>query len=267
MDTLLSAGLLGQSTEVVLRLLVPGAIGALIGMMGLYLVMRWVGRARLDAARNESERILANARSDSEVTLKKAEVDAKSEHLKGQEQLREESDKMRGEFKGLEKRLAKREDNLEAKLDTLDTKERNLEQAQSKIASRAESLAAREVEADELIQQRRDQLLRVSSMSLDEAKRTVLDDVKHELEHETAELIAKTVSSAKDEALQRSREITLTAIQRYAGEHTSESTVSTVAIPSDEMKGRVIGREGRNIRAFEKATGVDVIVDDEGHRR
>jgi len=169
---------------------------------------------------------------------------------------------MRAELKEAEKRLAKREDNLEGKLDTLVTKERNLEQLIKKVSSREEAVVQTESEIAQLLVRRRDELLRISGMTADEAKRQVLGDLAHELEHESAELIERATSAARDEAMERSRHIVLTAIQRYAGEHTAASTVSTIDIPSDEMKGRVIGREGRNIRAFEKATGVDVIVDD-----
>jgi len=248
--------------ELVLRLGVSAAIGAIVALLGGYLVLRWFGRARLDAARVEAARIIGEARSEADVIRKTADVDAKAEVLKGQEQLRKEAAEMRTEFKETEKRLAKREDNLEAKLDTLVTKERNLEQTMKKLTARTEEVVEREAAADELLEQRRKELLQVSGMSKDEARRTLLGELKLELEHELAEMIEKTVAQAKEEAAHRSREITLTAIQRYAGDHTCESTVSTVDIPSDEMKGRVIGREGRNIRAFEKVTGVDVIVDD-----
>ena len=99
-------------------------------------------------------------------------------------------------------------------------------------------------------------------MSVDEARNVLLNQIRHEVEHDAAEIVEKTLTEARETAEQKSREIVVTAIQRYATEHTSANTVSTVDIPSDDMKGRVIGREGRNIRAFEKATGVDVIVDD-----
>ena len=253
---------LAQTDGLVWRMLVPGAIGAVVALLAGYLLLQWLNRARLDAGRNEAERMLIESRAEADVICKTAKVDAKAEFLKGEEKLRAESNEMRGELKTVEKRLTKREDNLEAKLDTLATKERNLEQAQKKLGVRDEELGRREQEAAQLITEQRSQLLKISSMSMEDAKRTLLDEVRGEVEHEAAELIAKTVATAKDEALQRSREITLTAIQRYAGEHTCENVVSTVDIPSDEMKGRVIGREGRNIRAFEKVTGVDVIVDD-----
>ena len=244
------------------RVMVSGALGCLIGLAGLYLLMRWLGRARLDAARNEAERVTSAAKTDADIVRKKAEVDAKSEFVEKQEALRKESNEMRAELKEGEKRLAKREDNIEGKLDTLATKERNLEQAERKLGDRKTDLEKKEKEGEDLVMARREELVRVSGMSLVEAKRELLETLSIELEHEEAVMIEKSVATAKDEAENRAREITLTAIQRFAAEHTSASTVSTVDIPSDEMKGRVIGREGRNIRAFERATGVDVIVDD-----
>jgi len=251
-----------QSTFGLGALALSGALGAVAALLGAYLLYRWLVRTRLDATRTEGERIISEARAEAEVVTKKAEVDARAEHVKAQEQLRGEANNMRAEFKEIEKRIAKREDNLEAKLDTLVTKERNLEQSLKKVVSREEEVSRRESDAENLLIQRRDALLKVSGLSIAEAKQVVLDELSSELEQESAELIDKAISQAKDEAVEKAREITLTAIQRYAGEHTSEATVSAVDIPSDEMKGRVIGREGRNIRAFEKATGVDVIVDD-----
>ena len=255
--------LLAQATKTSgAALAFAGAAGAVAALLAGYLLMRWLGRARLDAARNQADRILNDARSEAEVVVKKAEVDAKAEFLRGQEQLRGEGNAMRAELKETEKRLAKREDNLEAKLDTLVTKEKNLEQTQKALSAQQAEVAEREKQAEALLVRRREALLQISSLSMDEAKKALLTDLRNELEHDVAELVEQTISTAKEEAYEKSREIVLTAIQRYAGEHTGESTVSTVAIPSDEMKGRVIGREGRNIRAFEKATGVDVIVDD-----
>ena len=244
------------------KLALAGALGAVVALLAGYLLTRWLGRTRLDASRNEAEQLLSKVKAEAEVIQKKAEVDAKAELLEGKEKLRAEADQMRAELKETEKRLTKREDTLEAKLDTLVTKERALEQEGKKLAGRSEAVTRKEDEAESLLGERREQLLRTAGISSDEAKKIVLHEVSHEVEHEAAVLIEKTITTAKEEAVHRARDITLTAIQRYAGEHTCESTVSTVDIPSDEMKGRVIGREGRNIRAFEKSTGVDVIVDD-----
>ncbi len=239
-----------------------GVVSAAVGLLLGFFVYRWLGRARFDEAHRDAERVLSEARREADVVRRSAEVDARAELLKGQEQLRKEAAEMRAESKGVEKRLAKREDNLEAKLDTLETKERNLERDRTGLNTRLEQVAKEEKQAEKLLADRREQLLKVSRMSGDEAKWTVLNDLKLELEHESGEIIEKSVAAAKDEALSRAREITVTAIQRYATEHTCDTTVSTVDIPSDDMKGRVIGREGRNIRAFERSTGVDVIVDD-----
>ena len=265
MDATYAVAILAQQVDSGLpfgKLALSGALGAVVALLAGYLLRQWLGRVRLDAARNQAERTIADAKGEAEVVRKKAEVEAKGEYLRGQEELRKESDALRAELKETEKRLAKREDNLEAKLDTLVTKEKNLEQTARQLDARSEELARKDEDAARLLEQRREQLLKISGISVDEARRMVLDDVRHEVEREAAVLVDKVLNTAKEEAVQRSREITLTAIQRYAGDHTSESTVSTVDIPNDEMKGRVIGREGRNIRAFEKATGVDVIVDD-----
>lgn len=235
---------------------------AAFGVLAGFVLMFWLGRSRLEAANREAERALTESKADADVMRRAAEVDAKSELLKGQELLKKESNEQRGELRDVEKRLAKREDNLEGKLDTLATKERNLEQTRTDLDGQMAAAKEEEEKAVALLAERREQLLRVANMSREEARAAVLNELSDELEHEAAQMIEKSVATAKDEAVQRSREIVLTAIQRYAGEHTCESTVSTVEIPSDDMKGRVIGREGRNIRAFEKSTGVDVIVDD-----
>ncbi|MCH7993973.1 MAG: ribonuclease Y [Planctomycetes bacterium] len=258
MDAHVFAALVSQTTNWAIPIVVGSAIGVLVGFM----FMRWQGRSRLETARVEADRLLKETQTEAEVTLKTAEVDAKTEFLKGQEELRRESTEMRGELKALEKRLAKREDNIEGKLDTLATKERKLEQDRDKLETKTETIKALEADASALLAERRDQLLKVARMTQQEATHSVLETLKHELEHESAEMIERMTSAARDEAQERSREIIITAIQRYASEHTAEQVVSSVEIPSDDMKGRVIGREGRNIRAFEKATGVDVIVDD-----
>ncbi|MFQ5413978.1 MAG: ribonuclease Y [Phycisphaerae bacterium] len=245
-----------------LTALLAGALGAVVGLLGGYLVMRWLARARLDEARREAERTLHDAQSEADVLRKTAAVDAKAEFVAKQEELRKEAVQIRAEQKEADKRLAKREDNLEAKLDTLATKERNLEHREAKLNERADGIRKKEDEIEAAVAQQRAELVRISGMTVEEGKRVLLDHLSDELDHERAAMVERSVTAAKDEAAQLAREITLTAIQRYAAEHTSESTVSTVDIPNDDMKGRVIGREGRNIRAFEKATGVDVIVDD-----
>ena len=259
MNILVTTGLLSQGAGTIAGV---GALGLVLGVLGLFVLERLLGKARLEAARKEADRVTQEATTAAEVMRKTAEVSAKEEYIAKQEQLRTEEQELRAELKEAEKRITKREDNLEGKLDTLHTKERNLEQTEAKLNHQIEELTHKEEEVDTVKAEQEAQLLRISGMSVEEARRTLLDRLSLDLEHEAAEMVERSVSAAREEAAGRSREITLTAIQRYAAEHTSEATVSTVDIPTDEMKGRVIGREGRNIRAFERATGVDVIVDD-----
>lgn len=207
------------------------------------------------AARSEAER-------EAENLLKSARIEAREEYVKQQEQFRTDTEETRRELKESEKRITKREDNLEMKLDTLSTKERNLEREETRIAELNGVVAQQQEEAGRLVAEQRDRLVKVSGMSVEDARQTLLQITEKDVEHDCAVLVEKLLTEARDNAAEQAREITLIAIQRYAAEHTSESTVSTVDIPSDDMKGRVIGREGRNIRAFEKSTGVDVIVDD-----
>jgi len=221
-----------------------------------------IGRSRISAGLKEAERVTEDAKSKCDQLLKMAQLDARAEHDRMLSEFKAESDNVRAEQKEIEKRLTKREDNLDGKLDTLTTKERNLEKAEQKVVDRSAELEKLEASAAELFEQREHELSRVARMSVEEAKRELLTLLENDLTHEAGQLISKVLSEAQEEASEKAREVTLIAIQRYAAENTCEATVSTVDIPSDEMKGRVIGREGRNIRAFEKATGVDVIVDD-----
>ncbi|NOX59917.1 MAG: DUF3552 domain-containing protein, partial [Planctomycetes bacterium] len=234
------------------------AIGGVVGVVLAVVVFVARNAMLASSQRQQAEGILQDARREAETLIKAAKVDAKAEALKRQEEFAKESSQVRAELKETEKRLSKREDSLEGKLDTLATKERNVDSAEQKLAQREKQITAKEIELAETLDREKEELIRISGLSVDEAKRRLLENVKHDIENDAARLIDKTLTDAKDEADEKAREIIITAIQRSAAEHTSASTVSTVDIPSDEMKGRVIGREGRNIRAFEKATGVDV---------
>ena len=206
--------------------------------------------------------IVAEARRQADEIVKTGKLEAKEELIARREEFERECAALRNELKGIEKRLAKREDNLESKLDVLVSKEKAIERSQQEIAGQQKVLAAREKETAELLAEHRSTLLRITDMNLEEAKTALFSQLEKEYEHEVGAMMDRLYTAAKEEAQGKARDIILTAIQRFAAEHTSEGTVSTVTIPSDDLKGRVIGREGRNIRAFEKATGVDVIVDD-----
>ncbi|RLG36699.1 MAG: ribonuclease Y [Thermoproteota archaeon] len=208
-------------------------------------------RARRAAAAAEAERIKAQAVAE-----------ARDELLAQRREFDEETKNIRAELREEEKRLAKREDLVDQKMEMLAIKERSVEAAEKAIKEREKSLAEKDRQLNELIAQQKTQLMRVANMTEEEAKKELLSRVEKEIEDDAAKIIQRRLEEAEETSQAKAREIIALAIQRYAADHTSQTTVSTVSIPSDEMKGRVIGREGRNIRAFEAATGVDVIVDD-----
>ena len=237
-------------------------VALLIGVIGSVVWMRISGGTIRQVAQRESAQMLDNARQQADQIRQQGSLDAKAELIRRSEQVEKEVQEVRNEQRNSERRLAKREDNLDRKLDTLASKERSLEASGKQLAEREKSMTVKEKHLAEALAQQRAQLLKITGMTVDQAKELLLKRLESDVQQESAALIEKRFAEAQETAKQRACEVILTAIQRYAAEHTSDSTVSTVDIPSDDMKGRVIGREGRNIRAFEKATGVDVIVDD-----
>jgi ribonuclease Y len=174
----------------------------------------------------------------------------------------QETQDTRNELKAVERRLDKREDSLEKKLDVLATKEKKIEAAESTLAAREHEAERKHAEVDALLEQQRESLLKIARLTPEQARAQCLRIIESEVEKEAGEIVERIITNAEENAQEKARHIIISAIQRYAAEHTCEAVVATVDVPSDEMKGRVIGREGRNIRAFEKATGVTVIVDD-----
>ncbi len=239
-----------------------GAVAVLLSAIVTFIVMRMLGLKTLSQARAEAQSILDNTRKEAETTRKQMELDLRNELAGKREAFEKEINEARNEVREADRRIAKREDNIDRKLDVLTTKEKNLEQIEANLRKREGALTGKEAQLDQVLSEQKEKLLRVANLSESEARRLLLERIENEVKHEAAKIIQREVAKAEDEAKERAQKITLQAIQRYASEHTSVATVSAVDIPSDDMKGRVIGREGRNIRAFEKATGVDVIVDD-----
>jgi ribonuclease Y len=231
-------------------------------LAGGYGLARWQDRRRLQGAQNRVAEITAQARKEADNILKESELKAKDELYKKREDCNRELEQARNEVRDQERRLEKREDTLEQKHQAQLKKERSLEHTQRKLVERREQVEKRARELDAIIEKQTQTLHELSGLSREQAEKVLLERLGKDLSDEIATRIQKHEQGLRATCEEKAREILATAIQRYAAEHTADTTVSTVDIPSDDMKGRIIGREGRNIRAFEKCTGVDVIVDD-----
>jgi len=241
-----------------LSLPVAMALGAAAAWIAAGRRVRAARAARLAEAENE----LARAREQAAELLRKADVEAQRKVLEAMERFERETADTRNELKSIERRLAKREDVLDKKLDVLSTKERKLEESEQRLAEQQREVSARQARLDELLAEQRNELLRIAKLTPDEARALCLRQIEQEVEREAGQLVERILTTAQENAREKARQTIIEAIQRYAAEHTSEATIATIDVASDDMKGRIIGREGRNIRAFEKATGVTVIVDD-----
>ena len=239
-----------------------GILGLVLGLAAGYGVKLMMERSRRTAFQQELDSARSAAEAQRQKLIADAQIEAKTEFIRRREAFDKETEAARNELRSEEKRLSKREDLLDQKLETLNNKERTLDASEKAVAERERSLIEKDRSLSEVIAQQKTQLLKVANLSLEEARTLLMSKMEKDMEKEVAQVIERRLEEARETAETQAREVVVTAVQRYAAEHTAEFTVSTVDIPSDDMKGRVIGREGRNIRAFEKATGVDVIVDD-----
>ncbi len=214
------------------------------------------------SAENEALEIIRIGREEAEKLRQEAAVRSKSELLAAREQLENDVKNERNEVKQAEKRLLKREDNLDRKSEALEEKENQLRSVEERLEAKSSELSHKEAEIEDLITHQKNRLHEISLLSVEEARKEVLDRTTKDMDHEITILVERANARAKELADENARKYISTAINRLAVDYTTEHVVSTVELPSDEMKGRIIGREGRNIRAFENATGVDVIVDD-----
>jgi len=243
-------------------LLIGTLIGLVVGGGAVFAFVQMSASNVLARARAEAEQLRDNVTREAQNKAKEIELAAKQEQLKAKAQFERENESARRKLEDLEARLSKREDTLDRKLDTLGVKEKNLDDLERRVAQREKAVAAKEEQLTQALKEQRDKLLQMTGLSPEQAKEMLLKRIEDEVKYEAGALVQKVTEQAQEEAKDKSRQIILQAIQRYAAEQTSDHTVSTVTIPSDDMKGRVIGREGRNIRSFEKTTGVDVIIDD-----
>jgi len=235
-----------------------GVGGALLGVLLARLLFGWT----LSSARAEADRVIEVAKAEGDTARQKAELDAEKKILERKSAFEDEAEKTRSEMREQERRLSKREDLLDKKMDALSLKEDSLAKTSETLQRREDAIRTREAEIAQIHEKQEEELLRVAQLSRAEATERVLTRIEEDSRHEAAKISRDILEEAESDAQEKAREITLMAIQRYASETSAEATVRAVQIPSDDMKGRLIGREGRNIRAFEKAAGVDLIIDD-----
>ncbi|HBI02550.1 MAG TPA: ribonuclease Y [Paenibacillaceae bacterium] len=226
-------------------------VGAGIG----YLVRKSLAEAKISSAETAAKNIVEQAHKDAEALKKETVLEAKDEVHKLRTDAEKELRERRNEIQRLEKRVLQKEESLDRKMELYERREADLDRRELTISEM-------HTRAEELLKEQEAELERISSLTRDEAREHILNQVEIEVRHEASLLAKEIEQKAKEEADKKAREIITTSIQRCAADHVAETTVSVVALPNDEMKGRIIGREGRNIRALETLTGIDLIIDD-----
>jgi ribonuclease Y len=214
------------------------------------------------AAQNEAERILEDAKAKTQLLIKEAELKAKDVAVGARAEAEKEIRERRREFTALETKLESREETLDKRVEAFERRESDINRRDANVRNREKAISDKEAEHQALIDEARTRLEAVAGLTREEAKRTLIDEMVGQARQESARHIRVVEEEAREEADRRAKRIVSIAIERLAGEFVAERTVSVLALPNDEMKGRIIGREGRNIRAIEAATGVDIIIDD-----
>jgi ribonuclease Y len=219
-------------------------------------------RSENEAAKNTAARILEEAKKDASAIKKEAEIHAKDSVLKERGDLEKEVRETRRELQNQERRLIGKEEGIDKRVELLDRREAELAKRDQSLKGREKSLEDKSAECERYVDEARKQLEQVAGLTREEAKRSLIDQMVDAAKHESAKRIRVIEEGAKEEAVRRSQKIVALAIERLAGDFVAERSVTVFPLPNDELKGKIIGREGRNIRALEAATGIDLIVDD-----
>ena len=231
------------------------AAAAVLAFIAGYVIRKYIAEAKIASAEEAAKKLVADAIKDADARKRETILEAKEEVHKLRTEFENDVKERRQEHQRVDKRLAQKEESLERKLDNCEKRDEALQLRENEISNT-------ELKVKELFQQQLKELERLSGLSSDEARTLLLQNVEKEIRHEAAQLIKDIEHQTKQESEKRAREIISQSIQRYAADHVAETTVSVVNLPNDEMKGRIIGREGRNIRALETLTGIDLIIDD-----
>ena len=229
--------------------------GLVIGIIAGYFIRRYIGEGKIKNAEELAKKITEDSIKDGEARKKELLLEAKEEIHKSRNEIEKEIKERRSEVLKMEKRLQNKEETIDKRNESLERKEDNL-------SRKIKTLEEKEEAVDKIYEEQKHELEKLSGLTSDEAKEILLNDTRKEIMHESAMMIKEMESKAKEEADKKAREIISSTIQRVAADHVAETTVTVVALPNDEMKGRIIGREGRNIRTLETLTGIDLIIDD-----
>lgn len=243
---------------IVLMILGSITVGVVLG----YILREGVSRKRLESSKKLSERIISESKKEAETIKKESVLQAKENLLKAKAEFDKDTRDRNIELDNLEKKVRFKEENLDKRMELLSQKEMNLENREKTTISKETLINKKHSELDGIIDEQRRILEKIAGISSEEAKKYLIQSMEDEAKHEAAVTVRKIEEETKRISDKKSREIIAYAIQRYAGDFVAENTVSVVNLPTDEMKGRIIGREGRNIRAIEAATGIDLIIDD-----
>ncbi len=239
-----------------------GIIGFGAGFAIAYWVKGKIISKKIEAVDEEVLRILENAKRRSDTLLKEAELEAKDRLFRMKGEFDVETQETSSELKKRERRLIQKEENIDRKIDQFERRDRDILRKEKQLINRKENIERNELKYKGLIEEQKKQLERISGLTAEQAKELLIKAMENEARYDGSKLIKRIENEAKENADKKAKEIIATAIQRYAGDFVAERTVSMVQLPNDEMKGRIIGREGRNIRAIEAATGIDLIIDD-----
>jgi ribonuclease Y len=244
----------------IMVLLFVASIAAGAGV-GIY-VYQQLQKQRFREIQSQAQEVLDRAKKEAETIKKEAILQAKDTLIQMKAEFERETKETRKELQNLEKRLMQKEENLEKKSDVLEAREKELAKREREIERLSKELAQKSEEYEAILQEQKKLLESIAKMTTQEAKNMLIESIKEEARRDAALMVKKIEAEAKELADKKAKEIIALAIQRYAGEYVAEKTVSVVTLPNEEMKGRIIGREGRNIRALEAITGVDLIIDD-----
>ena len=242
--------------------LLMGLIAFIVGFAIAFWIKGLIVSQKVKAAEKETSRILKNAKLRSETLIKEAKLDVKDRLFKMKSEFDAETKDTRSELKDRERRLVQKEENIDRKVEQFERRERDILRKEKKVIRKEEKIERKEKQYQQLLEEQKRQLEKISGLTAEQAKELLIRAMENEARYEGAKTIKRIENETKEQADKKAAEIMATAIQRYAGDFVAERTVSVVELPNDEMKGRIIGREGRNIRALEAATGIDLIIDD-----